>query len=301
MKVDLNSDSKILILGAHGQVGSALFSMLGTRCIGISRADLDLSNSDNLKQLLKNLPDLQAVYNAAAYTQVDRAESEQELCIALNEKVPKILAGFCIQRNIPLVHFSTDYVFDGSGERPWVETDPTQPLNIYGKSKLAGEKAILLSGARFLIFRTSWVYDSKGKNFFRTMLKLGNEQESLNVVSDQYGAPTYAPELAGSAIVGLKNALLMEQFPTGVFHLCNSGETTWFGFAEAIFERARRLGLPLKINSLTPISTQQYLTPAKRPLNSRLNCNRAKSVLGLSMRPWAESLDHILERYHENY
>lgn len=287
--------SRIAVLGAGGQVGRALLSTLKERAIGLSRTEADLAEPGTvLKALERIAPD--AVINAAAYTQVDKAESETSLAQKVNAYASGKIAEWCAEKQIPLVYYSTDYVFDGVGEIPWEEIDPTAPLNTYGKTKLAGERAIEAVAGNYLIFRTSWVYDAEGGNFLNTMLRLGAERESLRIVADQHGAPTYAPHLAQATVKALDRAIGMEVFPRGIYHAANAGETTWYGFAQAIFAQAREEGMQLAIKTVEPIPSVAYPTPAVRPLNSRLNCQRLHNVFGVSLPQWEQGLAEAMEK-----
>lgn len=286
---------RIAVLGANGQVGSALMAVLGDRGVALTRAQADLAQPESLAAVLDAIrPD--AVINAAAYTAVDKAEEEPDAAFTANADSPAALARWCAAHDVPFVHYSTDYVFDGSGSTPWPEDAHPHPQNTYGASKLAGEKAVIADGGKFLIFRTSWVYDAMGKNFFNTMLRLGAERQTLNVVADQVGAPSYAPHLADYTLRALELAAGMMPFPSGVYHLVNAGETSWHGFASAIFEGARAQGLETAIKTVEPIETSAYPTPAKRPLNSRLDCSRLRMVFGLELPRWEEGLAHALEQ-----
>lgn len=295
----------IIVLGAHGQVGKALIELLGNKAIALSRNEIDLDQPEILREKLDQASQAKpiiALINAAAYTQVDLAEKEKEKAFRINAESPGILADWCKSKKIPLIHYSTDYVFNGEGNKPWTEEDPVSPQNSYGISKLEGEKRIQSSGCDFLIFRTSWVFDSTGKNFVNTMLRLGKERETLKVVSDQKGAPTYAPHLAIASLKALVKAQEMIQnqgnpFPSGVYHLCNLGETSWFEFAQTIFNMTRAKGVELKITNLQPISSAEYPTPAKRPLNSRLNTSKAKNILSIELPEWIEGLKDCLSAY----
>lgn len=287
---------KLLVLGANGQIGRALKGIHPT-AVFLDRKDADFSNPDSLEQALEqHTPDI--VINAAAYTHVDNAEAEESLAYSINAEAPAVIAIYCASRDIPFVHFSTDYVFDGSGENPWREDDSVSPLSAYGRTKLAGEDKIKQVGGRYLVFRTSWLYDATGKNFLNTMLRLGAEREELKIVSDQIGAPTYVPTLAKTTLKALSHALRKEAFPSGVYHLCHAGNTSWYGFANAIFEQAKSQGEVLKVKRTHPIASEQYPTPAKRPKNSRLDCNKAYQVLGVEMPPWQNGLDECMkEKY----
>ncbi len=289
----INEKPKFLIFGANGQVGSAL-NVLLENVICLDQEDIDLAKPETLPEIVKSIrPDI--LINAAAYTQVDKAESEADLAFAVNAAAPEILARTAAEMNIPFIHYSTDYVFDGSGEKPWVESDATAPLNVYGKSKKQGDEAIVGIGGKYLIFRTSWVYDAYGKNFLNSMLRLGGEREQLNVVGDQYGAPTYAPHLAQATISAIENAMAQTTFPTGIYHLCAAGETSWYGFAEEIFKQARKAGIVLKLQKLTPIPATQYPLPTPRPYNSRLDCSKAKEILGVSLPDWKVGVEMAIK------
>ncbi|NDD91165.1 dTDP-4-dehydrorhamnose reductase [bacterium] len=292
---------RILVTGATGQLGKAMVTLLGAhRCIAASRSVLPLDFPEALRTRLDYFKPT-AIINCGAYTQVDRAELPEEKIFvqAVNEESPRVLAQWCAKQNVPLVHFSTDYVFDGSGHHARGESEPTAPLNTYGETKLAGEQAVLTANAASLIFRTSWVYDANGKNFLNTMLRLGAEKEELRVVADQIGAPTYAPHLAVAALEALERALELNKkygrFPSGVYHLCAQGETSWHGFAEKIFQGALRRGATLRVQKNIAIPSSEYPTPARRPLNSRLDCSRAKEILGACIPLWENGLDECLD------
>lgn len=259
------------------------------------RDELDLSAPEALAKKLEAMRPA-AIINASAYTAVDKAEEEREKAHAINAASVGVLAEFCAKRGIALVHYSTDYVFDGSGDAPWREDDAPAPLNYYGQSKLEGEELIAQSGCDHLIFRTSWVYDAQGKNFLTTMMRLGASMEKLNVVADQIGAPTYAPHLAELSVNAFEKSLTMKVFPSGVYHLCGGGApVSWHGFAEAIFAQARARGYHLKVGEVAPIPSEAYPTPAKRPLNSRLNQQKLKDVFGLVAPGWGEGLASAMQ------
>jgi dTDP-4-dehydrorhamnose reductase len=283
----------LLVIGSGGQLARA-FKSLCPDAVFLDRASADLSLPHALTQTLERFYPY-AVINAAAYTQVDNAEAEEAVATAINAQSPAAMAIYCAGKRIPFVHFSTDYVFDGSGNAPWRESDSPAPLNAYGRSKLAGEDAVAHVGGRYLIFRTSWVYDAFGKNFLNTILRLATEREELKIVSDQYGAPTYAPHLAAGAFAALKSAMQRPEFPSGVYHLCGGGVTSWHGFACAIVEDARRRGLPLKARRILPIPASEYPLPAPRPYNSRLDCSFALSMFGVSLPAWQEGLAECME------
>jgi dTDP-4-dehydrorhamnose reductase len=295
-----NNSSPILIFGANGQVGSALAKLLGNKAVALSRAEADFSHPELLEAIIAAYNPA-AVINACAYTQVDKAEEEEALAYTVNASAPELLARACASRNIPFIHYSTDYVFPGNGERAWIETDITSPLNAYGRTKRAGEEKIEACGGKYLIFRTSWVYDESGKNFLNTMLRLGSERETLTIVGDQRGAPTYAPALAKATLQALRNAQNLPEFPSGIYHLCGAGVTSWHEFAEAIFQQARKKKVPLKIQEVKAIATAAYPTPAKRPLNSQLNCSKARQILTVELPAWQESLQECMEQKYESY
>ncbi|MBI3557634.1 MAG: dTDP-4-dehydrorhamnose reductase [Deltaproteobacteria bacterium] len=282
----MTAHGPVVVLGAGGQVGRALVQLLGKTAMDVVLAALERIKPS-------------ALINAAAYTLVDKAESEPEAAMQINARGPGALARWAKARNIPMIHYSTDYVFSGTTDaktaaRPWVETDKTAPINVYGKSKLEGEIRVGAQGGKFLIFRTSWVYDAAGKNFLNTMLRLGQERQSLKVVDDQVGAPTYAKDLAEATLHALTKASSHQTFPSGVYHLTNAGETSWYGFAREIFEKARALGIPLAVTDLQPIPSSAYPTPAPRPKNSRLSNAKFKSTFGIELRPWAPALAECL-------
>ena len=238
------------------------------------------------------------ILNAAAYTAVDRAESEPDLARSINAVAPGVLAEEALRLGALLVHYSTDYVFDGSKTGSWLETDATNPLNVYGGTKLAGEQAIQQVGGQFLIFRTSWVYGSHGKNFLFTMLRLGRERERLSIVDDQIGAPTTSSELA-KATRDIVISVLSENVDSmaggsGVYHMTCSGSVSWCGFARAIFARAGVL-LDGKKPEVAPISSDEYPTPAKRPMNSVMSNEKLNARFGIRLASWESALDHTME------
>ena len=291
----------ILLLGSTGQVGFELHRALAPlgRVIAPLRGQLDLGDADGLAGALRaTRPEL--IVNAAAWTAVDAAETEREAAFDLNARLPEQLARYAAIAGIPLVHYSSDYVYPGDGEAPWREQDATGPLSVYGESKLAGDEAVVASGASHLIFRTSWVYSARGHNFMKTMLRLGAERDSLKVVADQIGAPTPARLIAQMTLLALYRQRL-GQLLSGVYHLAPRGETSWQGFAAEIFRVARLLEMPL---TLTPeqvagIPTAEYPTPARRPLNSRLDVTRLEQDLGLTLPDWQSQLVLTLREYRE--
>lgn len=288
---------KLLVVGANGQVGHALRRSLTTLGEVVATARdgllddgraceaLDLSDLDAIAPLVGRVrPD--AIVNAAAYTAVDRAEDETELAFRINAQAPERLAAVCAQRGVPLVHYSTDYVFDGRGTRPYREDDATAPLGVYGRSKLAGEGAIARSGAEHLILRTAWVYGLYGSNFLRTMLRLGAERDELRVVADQRGCPTPAWLIAEATAAVLRRGIA----EPGIRHLVASGETTWHGFADAIFDEAIAQGLIARRPVVKPIATADYPTRAARPAYSVLDTLRLRAEYGLEVPDWRTAL-----------
>ena len=290
---------KILLLGANGQLGTAFQELsrteafpLGWTLMALSSKDCDLKVKASIEAALSRVqPDV--IINAAAYTAVDLAEKEQEACDAINATAPKLLAEYCKAHGVPLVHYSSDYVYSGEGSEPRNESAPIAPLNVYGASKAKGDEAIAKAGCDYLIFRTSWVFSHVGKNFVKTMLRLGAERPELRVVDDQVGSPTYAPDLAKYSLEALMRSLEKKAagmaFPTGVYHLANSGTTSWAGFARAILPKTK----------VTGILSAEYPTPAKRPLNSRLSLKKFTTVFGLKPRSWQESLQDCLTQLKE--
>ena len=295
---------RILLTGATGQVGRELLPALAplgelvatARSRAPGTADWAVLDVTDVEALRKTVRDLQpdVIVNAAAYTAVDRAESEPNEALAANGIAPGVLADEARRIDAWLVHYSTDYVFDGRGARPWREEDAPAPLSVYGKTKLAGEEAIRASGARHLILRISWIYAAHGKNFVTTMLRLAAEKTELRVVDDQIGAPTPASLVAAATAHVLRTANgspgALAANRGGIIHLACAGETSWRGFAEEIFRLARVAGLPLAVKHVAPITTAEYPTPARRPLNSRLDCARAAARFGLRLSDWREAL-----------
>jgi dTDP-4-dehydrorhamnose reductase len=286
---------RILLTGANGQVGGELVRSLAPlgEVIGLDRSRLDLSQPDALRETVRAIaPD--AIVNAAAYTAVDRAESESDRARAINAIAPGVLAEEAQRLDAILVHYSTDYVFDGTKSEPYVETDPTNPLSVYGRTKLEGERAIGASGCRHLTLRTSWVYGARGHNFLLTMLRLARERQHLRVVDDQIGAPTWSREIAQATAALLAQPELAARGAEGLYHLSASGATSWFGFARAIFGSPEMARLGVAPPALEAISTSAYPTPAKRPANSRLDCSLLERRAGVRLAPWDAALRSAL-------
>lgn len=236
------------------------------------------------------------IINPAAYTAVDKAESEPELAYAINRDALRAIGEEAVQIGATVIHFSTDYVFAGTGTAPYTETDATDPVSVYGASKLAGEIALAKSGAPYIIFRTSWVYGATGKNFLRTILKLARERETLRVVDDQHGAPTWSRDLAAmtAAVIAQSEAAESIQNLSGIYHAAGAGETTWHGFAAEAVRQSRKREPKTRFAEIEAITTAEYPTPAQRPSNSRLNCGKLEATFGWKMMEWRESLRNVL-------
>ncbi|UEL21764.1 dTDP-4-dehydrorhamnose reductase [Pseudomonas fluorescens] len=297
---------KILLLGKSGQVGWELqrsLAPLGQLLALDSKSQSycgDFSDLTGLAATVRGFrPDV--IVNAAAYTAVDKAESEPDQALRVNAEAPSILAAEALKLNALLVHYSTDYVFAGNGDTPWQETDPVGPLSIYGTTKLHAEQAIQASGCAHLIFRTSWVYAARGNNFAKTMLRLAQERDSLNVIDDQFGAPTGAELLADVTAHAIRATRLSPQLQ-GLYHLAAAGETTWYRYARFVLEHAQAAGVQLKVEPVNvgAISTAAYPTTAKRPGNSRLNTQKLQNAFSLRLPQWedgvARMLTEILEK-----
>lgn len=296
----MSSTPRILLVGYAGQVGVELqrsFSGAG-EIICHDRDTVDLAVPEQVSAMVRNAaPDI--ILNAAAYTAVDRAESEPEVAMAINATAPGIMAEEAARSGSLLVHYSTDYVFDGSKSSPWIEADKPNPLNVYGASKLAGEMAVQQAGGRYLIFRTSWVYGPHGNNFSLTMLRLARERESLNIVDDQIGSPTSSIELADATRKIVDGVQAGKYGPgrewAGLYHMTCGGSLSWCGFAQAIFARADTL-LHGKAPMVSPIASADYPTPAKRPRNSVLSNDMLLTQFGFRLAPWDKALDEVIRR-----
>ena len=295
---------KILLLGKNGQVGWELQRSLAVvgEVVALDRSSPehcgDLTRLDDLAQTVRDVrPDV--IVNAAAYTAVDKAESEPAVAHAINAAAPLLLAREAQKLGAWLVHYSTDYVFDGSGSRPWLETDQPAPLSVYGHTKLEGERAIAAHCERHLILRTSWVYSARGGNFIRTMLRLAQERERLTVIDDQHGVPTSAELLAdatGHAIHQLTRSVGDSRELAGIYHLAAAGQVTWHGYASHVLAAARRLQPPIQIKAteVAPVTTESFLTAARRPQNSRLDTAKLQATFGLTLPPWQQGVDRVL-------
>ncbi|WP_236184588.1 dTDP-4-dehydrorhamnose reductase [Pseudomonas juntendi] len=294
---------KILLLGKNGQVGWELqraLSVLG-EVVALDRhlaatpyGELkgDLSDLESLRTAIRAVSP-QAIVNAAAYTAVDKAESERDTAHLVNSLASQVMAEEAKRLDAWLVHYSTDYVFDGTGTTPWKETDSVAPVNFYGATKLEGEQLIQASGCKHLIFRTSWVYAARGNNFAKTMLRLAKERTVLNVIADQVGVPTGAELLADVAVAALQQALHKPEL-SGVYHLAPTGETTWHAYASYVIDFARRHGEDLVVEAVNPIATTEYPTPASRPLNSRLDTAKLRNSFTLHLPDWQSGVTRML-------
>ena len=293
---------KILLLGKNGQVGQALVRALAPLAGPGELVALDRSNGGDLGQpeaLTQTIRALrpQVIVNAAAYTAVDKAESEPDQARLVNALAPEVLAKEAQALGAWLVHYSTDYVFDGSGSRPWLEIDATAPLNVYGQTKLEGERLIQAHCTRHLIFRTSWVYAAHGSNFAKTMLKLAQERERLTVIDDQWGAPTGAELLAAVTTAAIRQiSLAGNEALAGLYHLAAGGETTWHQYASHVIGRAKALrpDLPWAVQDIAPVPSSAFVTAARRPHNSRLDTRKLQAAFGINLPDWQQGVDDML-------
>ncbi|QHN02120.1 dTDP-4-dehydrorhamnose reductase [Granulicella sp. WH15] len=288
---------RILLTGSTGQVGSELLPVLERlgEVIAPSRGELDLADPTAVGSLIRELRP-RWIVNPAAYTAVDKAESEPELADAINHRSVGAMGLAAKAVGATILHFSTDYVFDGEGAQPYREIDPTHPAGVYGASKLAGEQALAASGAAYLIFRTSWVYGATGKNFLRTILGLARQREQMKIVADQHGAPTWSRDLANMAAHVIQFCEQREAVAplSGIYHAAGEGETSWFGFARRGIELRQPFEPETRFAELLPIPTSEYPTPARRPLNSRLDCRKLQQTFGWRMMDWQESLAQVV-------
>jgi dTDP-4-dehydrorhamnose reductase len=297
MTANGSGSPRILIVGNAGQVGVELHRSFAEfdSVVGVDRETFDMADPEQTRALVRReKPEI--ILNAAAYTAVDRAESEAELAKAINEDAPRVLAEEALRTNALLVHYSTDYVFNGQKRQPWVESDEPDPLSVYGATKLAGERAIQQVGGRYLIFRTSWVYGPHGRNFLLTMLRLAGERDRLSIVDDQIGAPTTSIELARATRTVVDGVLAgkfgSEQSWAGLYHMTCADAVTWFGFAQAIFARAA-VQLGARQPELQPIMTEEYPTPAVRPRYSVLSNQKLSDRFGVRLASWQDALDEV--------
>ena len=292
---------KILVTGKNGQVGFELRRALAPlgEVVAVDHRECDLADADAIRALVRAVaPDV--IVNPAAYTAVDKAESDQQTAFAVNARAPGILGEEAARLGALVVHYSTDYVFDGAKDGSYSETDRPDPQSVYGSTKYAGERALAEATPRHLILRTSWVVGAHGGNFAKTMLRLAAERERLNVVADQFGAPTTAALLADltAQLVRQHQRENKEGFPYGTYHVTNAGETSWYDYARFILAEALAAGKTLKAgpDAVSPLTTAEYPTPAKRPANSRLDTSHFRNTFGLRLPPWQESLRHVLQQ-----
>ncbi len=297
---------KILLFGKGGQVGWELQRSLAFmgELVALDADDQklcgDFTQPDSIVQTIHSVsPDV--IVNAAAYTSVDKAESESALAYTINAQAPEILAQESRKLGAWLIHYSTDYVFDGNGVKPWKETDPTMPLNVYGSTKLEGEKAVINSGCKHLIFRTSWVYSARGENFIKTMIRLAKNQDHLSVIDDQIGAPTGAELLADVTAHSICIALRQPQV-SSLYHLTAKGETSWYGYASFVLDKIRQTGINLKVQAknIQPVSTGTFSQTARRPGNSRLDTKKIEETFNLNLPLWQTGVTRMLTEILDN-
>jgi len=297
-------DMKVLLLGKNGQVGWELQRSLVTlgEVVALDRnpdngLSGDLADVEALRATIRQVaPDV--IVNAAAYTAVDKAESDKDLALQINATAVQAIAEEASKLGCWFVHFSTDYVFDGEGSKPWQESDVVSPVNYYGATKLKGEQAIEASGCNCLIFRTSWVFGARGSNFAKTMLRLAADRSELNVIADQIGAPTGADLIADVCAVTIRKALI-DPSVKGVYHLAAAGFTSWHEYAQLVIDHGKSLAVPLQVNVVNPIPTSQFPTPARRPLNSRLNTEKLRETFSIHLPEWRSGVTRMLKEVLE--
>jgi dTDP-4-dehydrorhamnose reductase len=296
---------KILLTGKDGQLGFELARALAPlgEVVAVGRADCDLADSEALREMVRRaVPDV--IVNPAAYTAVDRAESEREAAFAINARAPRVLAEEAERLGALTVHYSTDYVFDGAGQAPYTEADRPMPQSVYGNSKLAGERMLVEACPRHVVMRTSWVLGAHGGNFAKTMLRLAAERDQLSVVEDQFGAPTSAALLADLTAHLIRQYVREgdDAFPYGIYHVAASGETSWYEYARFVIDAAHAAGKPLRARpeNVRPVTTAAYPTAAKRPANSRLDTTLFRHTFGLRLPPWEEGVRYVLRHILQN-
>jgi dTDP-4-dehydrorhamnose reductase len=290
----------IAIIGSNGQLGWELVRKGEERGFNILARDcpeIDICHLASIDACFDSRK-IDLVINAAAYTAVERAESEPQTAFAVNRDGPANLAKKCRDRHIPLIHVSTDYVFDGTKQGPYIEDDPVAPLGVYGESKAAGEAEVRKHLPRHIIVRTAWLCGVHGHNFVKTILRMGREKDTLRVVSDQFGCPTFAADLGEAILEVVRQIEKNESANWGTYHFCGDGKTSWHGFATAIFEIARQYE-KFAVKNIVPISTAEYPTPVKRPANSVLDCTKIERNFGIQPRPWRESLDRMIGQLYK--
>lgn len=293
----------ILLFGKNGQVGWELQRALAPlgNLIALDRHSAeycgDFENPQGIAETVRKLKPT-VIVNATAYTAVDKAESDKEKAQRVNATAVEFLAKAAEECGALLVHYSTDYVFNGSGDKPWNEDDATEPMNVYGETKLQGEQAIARNMSKYLIFRTSWVYAARGSNFAKTMIRLAKDRETLSVINDQFGAPTGADLLADSTAHAIRVALVKPEV-SGLYHLIASGTTTWFEYAGMVIAQARAKGVELQVQTINPVETAAFPTPAKRPNNSRLNTTKFRETFGLALPEWEAGVIRLIDELYE--
>ena len=290
----------IAVIGSNGQLGWELVRQgesRGSQILALDYPEIDISDPASIDSRI-DFSKIDLIINAAAYTAVDRAESEVQAACAVNRDGPANLAGRCRDRHIPLIHVSTDYVFDGTKKGAYIEEDPVAPLGVYGESKAAGEAEVRKRLPEHVILRTAWLCGVHGHNFIKTMLRMGRKKDTLRVVSDQFGCPTFATDLAEAILEVVRQAEKNESIKWGTYHYCGAGKTSWHGFAETIFEIARQYE-KFTVKEIVPITTAEYPTPVKRPANSVLDCSKIERHFGIRPRPWRDSLDEMIERLYK--
>jgi len=288
---------RILVTGAKGQLGWEILRQAPDRsfdCIGIDVEEADLTDPDQVNQVVSAIRP-QLLINTAAYTLVDRAQTEAEAAFAVNREAVAHLAAACAGNQIPLVHISTDFVFDGTQTVPYTENDTVAPLGVYGQSKAAGEAVVRDILDQHLIIRTAWLYGNHGHNFVKTILRLGQKNQEVRVVSDQVGCPTYAADLAAALLTLSERLSPSTATPWGTYHLCGTGEVSWYGFARHILQAAHQLDLVPAV-TVTPLATSEYPTPAPRPPYSALACSKIETKFGIVCPPWQDSVEKMLQR-----
>lgn len=290
---------RVLITGARGQLGHDVARAAidhGYAALALPRSRLDITDAETVNQAIDdNHPDL--VINCAAYTAVDRAEQEPQLAFAVNRDGPANLAVACARQAIPLIHVSTDYVFDGEKQTAYTETDPVNPINIYGRSKAAGEEEVQQKSDRFIILRTAWVFGAHGRNFVQTLLRLGQERQTIRVVADQFGCPTFTGSLADALMAIAEHCRRRTDIPWGIYHYAGQPPVNWHGLAQSVLAAARDRGLPLKVRHLEAIPSREYPLPARRAANSRLDCRKFKRVFGMPAAPWQDGVQAVVAHW----
>lgn len=291
---------RLLIIGSNGQVGWEVMRQCAAEDLphdGKDLPDFDITDPSAVSGTVTD--DITMVVNAAAYTAVDKAETDASTANAVNAAGPSYLAAECQRRGIPLIHISTDYVFDGTQKEPYLETDPVSPIGVYGKSKAEGEDAVRSTLPRHIILRTAWLCGVHGQNFVKTMIRLGLERDHLRIVNDQFGCPTFAFDIAEAILTIYKKYRTDSSIAWGTYHYCGAGAATWYEFATEIFQYVRRY-VSLNVRNIEPILTEQYPTPAKRPANSVLDCRKIERSLGIRIKPWRPRLRHMIDLLYGN-